>query len=42
MTSRIWATSCLKKVSAVVKPSGGDLFDKNIFRAMKAPQNLLK
>jgi hypothetical protein len=31
-----------KKVSAVVKPSGGDLFDKNIFRAMKAPQNLLK
>lgn len=31
-----------KKVSAIVKPSGGDLFDKNIFRQMKAPQNLLK
>jgi type VI secretion system protein ImpL len=31
-----------KKVSAIVKPSGGDLFDKNVFRAMKAPQNLLK
>jgi type VI protein secretion system component VasK len=31
-----------KKVFATVKPSGGDLFDKNIFRAMKAPQNILK
>jgi hypothetical protein len=31
-----------KKVTAVVKPSGGDLFDKTIFRQMKAPQNFLK
>lgn len=31
-----------KKVTAIVKPSGGDLFDKNIFRQMKAPQNFLK
>jgi type VI secretion system protein ImpL len=31
-----------KKISAVVKPSGGDLFDKNVFRAVKAPQTLLK
>ena len=31
-----------KKVAAVVKPSGGDLFDKTIFRQMKAPQNFLK
>jgi type VI secretion system protein ImpL len=31
-----------KSVTATVKPSGGDLFDKNIFRQLKAPQNLLK
>ena len=31
-----------KKVTAVVKPSGGDLFDKTIFRQLKAPQNFLK
>nr|MBA2737317.1 hypothetical protein [Pyrinomonadaceae bacterium] len=31
-----------KKVAAIVKPSGGDLFDKTIFRSLKAPQNLLK
>jgi type VI protein secretion system component VasK len=31
-----------KKVFATVKPSGGDLFDKTIFRSMKAPQNILK
>ncbi|MCD9187169.1 MAG: type VI secretion system membrane subunit TssM [Pyrinomonadaceae bacterium] len=31
-----------KKVTAIVKPSGGDLFDKTIFRQMKAPQNFLK
>jgi len=31
-----------KKVTAVVKPSGGDLFDKTIFRSLKAPQNILK
>ena len=31
-----------KSVSATIKPSGGDLFDKNIFRQVKAPQNLLK
>ena len=31
-----------KTVTATVKPSGGDLFDRNIFRSIKAPQNLLK
>lgn len=31
-----------KKVTAIVKPSGGDLFDKTIFRQLKAPQNFLK
>ncbi len=31
-----------KKVTAFVKPSGGDLFDKTIFRSLKAPQNILK
>ena len=31
-----------KKVAATVKPMGGDLFDKSIFRSMKAPPNILK
>ena len=31
-----------KSLSATIKPSGGDLFDKNIFRQVKAPQNFLK
>lgn len=31
-----------KTVSAVIKPSGGDLFNKNIFLQLKAPANLLK
>lgn len=31
-----------KAISATIKPSGGDLFDKNIFRQVKAPQNFLK
>ena len=31
-----------KSVSATIKPSGGDLFDKNIFRQVKAPQTLMK
>ena len=31
-----------KSVSATIKPSGGDLFDKSIFRRVKAPQNMLK
>lgn len=31
-----------KPVGATIKPSGGDLFDKNIFKSMKAPQNFLK
>ena len=31
-----------KTVNAVVKPSGGDLFDKNVFRNLKAPANFLK
>jgi superfamily II DNA/RNA helicase len=28
--------------SATIKPTGGDLFDKTIFRAMKAPQSFVK
>jgi type VI secretion system protein ImpL len=31
-----------KTVTAVIKPSGGDLFDKSIFKSFKAPQNFLK
>jgi len=31
-----------KSISATIKPSGGDLFDKNIFRSLKAPQTFLK
>ncbi len=31
-----------KVVTATVKTSGGDLFDKNIFKQVKAPQNFLK
>jgi type VI protein secretion system component VasK len=31
-----------KPISATIKPSGGDLFDKNIFRSLKAPQAFLK
>ncbi len=31
-----------KSIMATIKPSGGDLFDKNIFRQVKAPQNFLK
>lgn len=31
-----------KAISATIKPSGGDLFDKNIFRQVKAPKNFLK
>jgi len=31
-----------RPVSANIKPSGGDLFDKDIFRQVKAPQNFLK
>ena len=31
-----------KSVTATIRPSGGDLFDKNIFRQVKAPQNFLK
>jgi len=31
-----------KSVSATIKPSGGDLFDKNVFKSLKAPQNFLK
>ena len=31
-----------KSITATIKPSGGDLFDKNIFRQVKAPQNFLK
>jgi type VI protein secretion system component VasK len=29
-------------LTATIRPSGGDLFDKNIFRSLKAPQNILK
>jgi type VI protein secretion system component VasK len=31
-----------KGVTAVIKPSGGDLFDKTVFRQLKAPQNMMK
>jgi type VI secretion system protein ImpL len=31
-----------KSVSATIKASGGDLFDKSVFRNAKAPQNLFK
>jgi type VI secretion system protein ImpL len=31
-----------KTVNATVKPTGGDLFDKTIFRSVKAPDKLLK
>ena len=31
-----------KAISATIKPSGGDLFDKSIFKQIKAPQNFLK
>jgi type VI protein secretion system component VasK len=31
-----------KPISATIKPSGGDLFDKAIFRAVKAPQSLFE
>ena len=31
-----------KSITATIKPSGGDLFNKSIFRQVKAPQSLLK
>lgn len=31
-----------RSVTATIKPIGGDLFDKSIFRQVKAPQNFLK
>lgn len=31
-----------KTVNATIKSTGGDLFDKNIFRQLKAPQSFLK
>ena len=31
-----------KTVTAVVKPSGGDLFDKELFKSARAPEKLLK
>ncbi len=31
-----------KGISATIKPSGGDLFDKSMFKQVKAPQNLFK
>jgi type VI protein secretion system component VasK len=31
-----------KTVTATVKPSGEDLFDKNIFRSVRAPAKMLK
>lgn len=31
-----------KSVTATIKASGGDLFNKNMFRQVKAPQNFLK
>jgi type VI secretion system protein ImpL len=31
-----------KTISATVKPTGGDLFDRNVFKSVRAPQNFLK
>jgi type VI secretion system protein ImpL len=31
-----------RSVTATIKPSGGDLFDKSVFKNMKAPQTLIK
>ena len=31
-----------KSVTVIIKPSGGDLFDKELFRSVRAPQTLLK
>jgi type VI secretion system protein ImpL len=31
-----------KSVTATIKPTGGDLFDRTIFRSMKAPQSFVK
>lgn len=31
-----------KTVNATVKPTGGNLFDRNMFKSVRAPQNLLK
>lgn len=31
-----------KSVTATIKASGGDLFDKNMFRRVRAPQNFIK
>lgn len=31
-----------KSVTATIKPSGGDLFDKSVFKQLKVPQTLLK
>jgi len=31
-----------KVVTASVKPSGGDLFDRSVFTSARAPQNLLR
>lgn len=31
-----------KTVTATIKPTGGDLFDRNMFKSVRAPQNLLK
>lgn len=31
-----------KPLSATIKPSGGDPFDKNLFRSLKAPQTIVK
>ena len=31
-----------KTVTATIKPTGGDLFDRNIFTSARAPQTILK
>ena len=31
-----------RPLAATIKPSGGDLFDKTLFRQLKAPQNFIK
>jgi type VI protein secretion system component VasK len=31
-----------KVVTATIKPTGGDLFDRSLFRSVRAPQSFLK
>jgi len=31
-----------KTATAIIKPGGGDLFNKDLFRSVRAPEKLLK